>query len=53
LIKQKAITETDLLKALGTQFGMEFIPSIPVEDLKIDFTEKLPIQFVKKYGMLL
>jgi general secretion pathway protein E len=52
LIRQKAITETDLLKALGTQFEMEFIPSIPVEDLKIDFTEKLPIQFVKKYGML-
>jgi general secretion pathway protein E len=52
LIRQKTITETDLLKALGTQFGMEFVASIPVEDLKIDFTERLPIQFVKKYGML-
>jgi len=52
LIRQKAISETNLLKALGTQFGMDFIPSIPVEDLKIDFTEKVPIQFLKKYGIL-
>jgi len=52
LIRQKAISETDLLKALGTQFGMNFISSIPVEDFKIDFTEKVPIQFLKKYGML-
>ena len=31
---------------------MEFIPSIPVEDFKIDFTEKVPIQFLKKYSLL-
>jgi general secretion pathway protein E len=52
LIRQKAISETDLLKALAIQFGMEFVPSISIEDLKIDFTERLPIQFVKKYSML-
>jgi len=52
LVRQKAISETDLLKALGTQFGMSLITSIPVEDLKLDFTEKVPIQFLKKYGML-
>jgi len=52
LIRQKAISETDLLKALGVQFGMEYISSIPVDDLKIDFTEKVPIHFLKKYGLL-
>jgi general secretion pathway protein E len=52
LIRQKAISETDLLKALGTQFGMNFIPAIPLEDLKIEFTGKVPIQFVKKYIMM-
>lgn len=52
LIRQKAISETDLLKALGTQFGMNFIPTIPVDDFKIDFAEKVPIQFLKKFGML-
>ena len=52
LIRQKAISETDLLKALGAQFGMDYIPSIPVDDFKIDFTEKVPIHFLKKYGLL-
>jgi len=52
LIRQKAISETDLLKALGAQFGMDCIPSIPIDDFKIDFTEKVPIQFLKKYGVL-
>jgi len=52
LIRQKAISEADLLKALGTQFGMDFSGSIPVEDFKIDFTEKVPIHFLKKYSLL-
>jgi general secretion pathway protein E len=52
LIRQKAILETDLLRALGTQFGMDFTPSIPVEELKTDFTETVPIQFLKKYRIL-
>jgi general secretion pathway protein E len=52
LIRQKAISEIDLLRALGTQFGMDFTPSIPVEDLKTDFTETVPIQFLKKYRTL-
>jgi general secretion pathway protein E len=52
LIRQKSISETDLLKALGTQFGMDFTPSIPVEELKTDFIETVPIQFLKKHRML-
>lgn len=52
LIRQKAISEADLLKALGTQFEMDYIPSIPVDDFEIDFTAKVPIAFLKKYGIL-
>lgn len=52
LIRQKAISEADLLKALGEQFGMDYIPNIPVDDFKIEFTEKVPIQFLKKYGLV-
>lgn len=52
LIRQKAITEADLLMALGEQFGMDYMPTIPVDDFNIEFTEKVPIQFLKKYGLL-
>jgi len=52
LIRQKAITEVDLLMALGEQFGMDYIPTIPVDDFNIEFTEKVPIQFLKKHGVL-
>jgi len=52
LIRQKAITEADLLMALGEQFGMDYMPAIPVDDFNIEFTEKVPIQFLKKYGIL-
>ncbi|MBN2060076.1 MAG: type II secretion system ATPase GspE [Deltaproteobacteria bacterium] len=48
LIRQKIITENDLLEALCEQFGLEFLPSINIGDLKTDFTEKVPIQFLKK-----
>ncbi len=52
LIRQKAISEADLLKALGEQFGMDYVSNIPVDDFKIEFTEKVPIQFLKKYGLV-
>ncbi|MBW1935213.1 MAG: type II secretion system ATPase GspE [Deltaproteobacteria bacterium] len=52
LIGMKAISEADLLKALAIQFGMRFLPELPHDGLKIDFTEKVPIQFLKKYRMV-
>jgi general secretion pathway protein E len=52
LIDRKASSEDDVLKALGTQFGLAFWPSLPTEDLTTDFTEHLPIQFLKKYKMV-
>ncbi|MBW1741330.1 MAG: type II secretion system ATPase GspE [Deltaproteobacteria bacterium] len=52
LSQQKTISESDLLKALSIQFDLPFLPSLPLEDLNTDFTEKVPIQFLKKYKMV-
>jgi len=52
LIRQKAISEDDLLKALGVQFDMPVSSTLPLGDLKTDFTEQVPIQFLKKYKMV-
>jgi general secretion pathway protein E len=51
LVEQKIIAEPDLLKALSVQFGMEYMPTLP-RDIEPDFTEKVPIQFLKKYRMV-
>ncbi len=51
LIRQKAILESDLLKALSIQLGLPFYTSLPLEDFSTEFTEEVPIQFLKKYKM--
>jgi general secretion pathway protein E len=52
LIRRKAISELDLLGALGIQFELPFRPTLPIEDLKIEFVQEIPIQFLKKYAMV-
>jgi len=52
LIRLKAISEADLLSALALQFNLRFLPALPQEGLKIEFTEQVPIQFLKKYKMV-
>jgi len=52
LLRQKAISEHDLLKALAEQFSMRFISVIPVDEMDFGFTESVPIHFLKKYGMV-
>ena len=52
LIDRKAVSETDVSRGLGIQFGLPFRPSLPTEDLKTDFTQQIPIQFLKKYKMV-
>ncbi len=52
LVRQKTISEGNLLEALSIQFGLPFSPTLPIEDLKTDFTEKTPIQFLKKYKIV-
>jgi len=52
LIQKGAITETDLLKALGIQFGLRSLPALATEEMDMSFTEVIPIQFLKKYRMV-
>jgi general secretion pathway protein E len=52
LLRQKSISEQDLLKALGEQFSMRFISIIPVDEMNFGFTESVPIHFLKKYNMV-
>jgi general secretion pathway protein E len=52
LIQRGAITEADLLKALGIQFGLPLWPIISTEDMDISFAQHIPIQFLKKYKMV-
>ena len=49
---RKAVSETELLKALGIEFGLPFSPTLPIDDLKTEFAADVPIQFLKKYKMV-
>ena len=52
LIQKGVIGEGDLLKARGIQFGLPLWPAISTEDMDTSFTERIPIQFLKKYKMV-
>jgi general secretion pathway protein E len=52
LIQQKAASEIELLRAMSTEFGIPFRPDLPKEDLKIDFTKQIPIQYLKKHRIV-
>lgn len=51
ILLEQFIREADLLKALSIQFGLDFLPSLPRE-INTDFTDKVPIQFLKRYKMV-
>lgn len=52
LIRMGAISEADLLKALGTQFGLALRTTISTGNMDINFTQNIPIKFLKKYKMV-
>ena len=52
LIRQKYISEPTLLEALAYQFGLEYLSSLPISESNTDFTEVVPIQFLKKYCLV-
>jgi general secretion pathway protein E len=51
LLHQKSIQEVDLARALSVQLGLEFVPSLP-SDINTDFTDLVPIHFLKKSRMI-
>jgi len=52
LVAKKIITERQLLEALSIQYGIPFWPELPLKKFKTDFTDRVPIQFLKKYKMV-
>ena len=52
LVAKNIITERQLLEALSIQYDIPFWPELPLEKFKTDFTDHVPIQFLKKYTMV-
>ncbi|HEJ83598.1 MAG TPA: type II secretion system protein GspE [Desulfobacteraceae bacterium] len=51
LIRQGAVTEMELLEALGAQFHLQVLPTLMSPDLDTSFTQDIPIQFLRKHKM--
>jgi general secretion pathway protein E len=52
LLKKKAITEEELLKITGEQFGLNCLTELPTESINIDFTQVVAIHYLKKFKMI-
>ncbi len=52
LIDQKNLSEIQLLEALSVQYGMPFWPKLPFDNTESDLTDKVSIQFLKKYHIV-
>ena len=52
LTKFKFITETDFLKALSEQFGIEYIPNLTGQKLDTDLIQRFPKTFSRRFGIL-
>jgi len=51
LKKKKIITENQLLKAFSIRYDIPFQPELPLDNFNSAFTERVPIQFLKKFIM--
>lgn len=49
LVKKKMISETELMTARSVQFGIPYWPELPLGALNADFTQQIPIGFLKKH----
>lgn len=52
LIQRQIISEPQLLEAWGLQYGIPVWEKLPVNDINVEFARRVPIQFLKKYGMV-
>ncbi len=52
LVSKKIVTEKQLLEAYSVQYGIPFWPDLSLDNFEVDFTHKVPIQFLKKYVMV-
>jgi len=52
LIRRKMIDEIRLMKILAEHFGIPFWPELPMESINIDFTQSVPIAYLKKHRIV-
>ena len=52
LIRKKAIDEILLLHILSDHFSIPFWPELPMESINIDFTQNVPIAYLKKHKIV-
>jgi general secretion pathway protein E len=52
LVQQENISETQLLEALSHQYELPYWPQLPLDNIESDFTDIIPIQFLKKFHMV-
>ena len=52
LVRKKAIEESDLLKIMAGHFGLSLLAQLPMENVNIDFTQTVSIQYLKKHKMM-
>ena len=49
LMERQAITEIQMLEALGMRYEIPFWPELPMENIGSDFSKKVSIQFLKRH----
>jgi general secretion pathway protein E len=52
LVDRNAITETQMLEALGMQYELPFWPELPMENIGSDFSKLISIQFLKRHFII-
>jgi general secretion pathway protein E len=52
LVKMHALTEIDLLRALGIQLGIPVAPDIKPEEVDVDLATMVPIAFAREHRLL-
>jgi len=52
LVQQNTISEKQLLEALSIQYDLPYWPKLPLENADSEFTDNIPIQFLKKFNMV-
>ncbi len=52
LVKKKIITDVQRLEALAAQYGYPFWADLPLDQIRTDFADRVPIQFLKKHVLV-
>ncbi len=52
LVRKKVITDSQRLEALSAVYDIPFLPELSFDDIDTEFTQKVPIQYLKKHFMV-